>query len=107
MDKRETLVKAATAIKDLSAERDMLKMALERQGKISRVLGKMVDDGVVKTAAEYMEMKDQLERDKNEEIVEKALELFPSQGSSLGKVAEEKDLEGLSAKERFVGFLLS
>ena len=107
MNKKETLVKAAAAIRDLSAECDMLKMALERQEKIASVLQKLVDRGTVKTASEFMEMKEQLEKEKNEEAVDKALELFPNQNVSLGKVAEVKDLESVSAKDRFVSYLLS
>lgn len=108
MANEQIIKQAAEAIRNLSAELDLMKLASEKVEKRESILRKLVDNDSIKTAQEYLDMREKLASSSNEEAYEKALELFPEGvNMSFGKVAAESPFGGLSAEEDFLNVIMS
>ena len=95
MANEQIIKQAAEAIRNLSAELDLMKIANEKADRREAILVKLVDNGHIKTAQEYIDMREKLASSSNEEAYEKALELFPEGVDfSFGKVADESPFGG-------------
>lgn len=98
---------AEEAIRALSAENDLLKMAEQKNSRVDALMKKLVDSCRVKTADEYIETREKMANQDDLSAVEKAYDLFEGGIGEFGKVANEPDRSALSAEDQFLDFILS